>query len=101
MLKPLAGHGVEVSAMSAVSAVSAVSSGAHADDAVHVATPSGPPHRPRWALPALCVTQVVGWGVLYYAFPVMLPALTRETGWPATMEGAVRSGFLAADAIPG
>lgn len=24
-----------------------------------------------------------------------------QTGWPATMEGAVRSGFLAADAIPG
>ena len=98
MLKPLAGHGVEVSA---VSAVSAVSSGAHADDAVHVATPSGPPHRPRWALPALCVTQVVGWGVLYYAFPVVLPALTRETGWPATTTTAAFSAALVVSALVG
>lgn len=25
--------------------------------------------RPRAALPALCVTQITSWGILYYAFP--------------------------------
>ncbi|WP_197522482.1 MFS transporter [Occultella aeris] len=32
----------------------------------------------------LCLTQIVGWGVLYYSFPVALPAITTDTGWPAT-----------------
>jgi MFS family permease len=39
---------------------------------------------PRAALAALCATQVVSWGVLYYAFPVALAAITADTGWPAT-----------------
>ena len=34
------------------------------------------------ALPALCVTQVVGWGVLYYAFPVMLPTICGTPAGP-------------------
>jgi MFS family permease len=39
---------------------------------------------PRTALAALCATQVVSWGVLYYAFPVALAAIIADTGWPAT-----------------
>lgn len=37
--------------------------------------------RPRAALPALCATQITGWGIVYYAFPVLLPYLTADTGW--------------------
>ncbi|NUR14905.1 MAG: MFS transporter [Dermatophilaceae bacterium] len=62
---------------------------------------SSPPRRPRRALPALCVTQIVGWGVLYYAFPVMLPALTRDTGWPATSTTAAFSAALVVSALVG
>jgi len=31
----------------------------------------------------LCVTQLVGWGVLFYAFPVLLGSITADTGWSA------------------
>lgn len=37
--------------------------------------------RLRRALAALCVTQVVSWGVLYYAFPVMVVQVAADTGW--------------------
>ncbi|MFC5141156.1 MFS transporter [Actinomycetospora rhizophila] len=33
------------------------------------------------ALAALCVTEIVSWGVLYYAFPVLVSAISRDTGW--------------------
>ncbi|MEQ3542538.1 hypothetical protein WHI96_27390 [Pseudonocardia tropica] len=26
----------------------------------------------------LCVTEIVSWGVLYYALPVLAPAITRR-----------------------
>ncbi len=39
---------------------------------------------PRGALATLCLTQIVGWGVLYYSFPVALPAITADTGWSTT-----------------
>ena len=68
---------------------------------VAVATASGLLHRPRWALTALCITQVVSWGVLYYAFPVMLPALTHDTGWPATTTTAAFSAALVVSALVG
>lgn len=42
---------------------------------------SGGRARPRAALPALCVTQIVGWGVVYYAFPVLNPQIVQATGW--------------------
>lgn len=38
----------------------------------------------RWALGALCVTQITSWGVLFYAFPVLAPAISADTGWPVT-----------------
>jgi MFS family permease len=51
--------------------------------------------RPRFALPALCVTQIIGWGSMYYAFPVMLPAITADTGWNAAMAtGAFSAGLI-------
>lgn len=38
------------------------------------ATESGDRSRPRAALPALCLTQITSWGIVYYAFPVHLEA---------------------------
>jgi len=66
--------------------------------------PAAHPARDRTrALAALCVTEVTSWGVLYYAFPVMLAALTRDTGWTiAQAIGAFSVGALvaAAAAVP-
>lgn len=37
--------------------------------------------RPRLGLGALAITQIVAWGVLYYAILVAAPAIATETGW--------------------
>ncbi|TDD83816.1 MFS transporter [Actinomadura darangshiensis] len=44
-------------------------------------------------LAALCVTEITSWGVLYYAFPVLAPAITHDTGWSTS---AIMAGFSAA-----
>ncbi|HEX4250188.1 MAG TPA: MFS transporter [Pseudonocardia sp.] len=66
--------------------------------------PAAQPARGRTrALAALCVTEVTSWGVLYYAFPVLLTALTRDTGWSTAQAiGAFSVGALvaAAAAVP-
>lgn len=56
---------------------------------------------PGRALPALCLTQVVGWGVLYYSFPVALPAITADTGWSQTGAMAAFSAALVVAAAMG
>jgi MFS family permease len=49
----------------------------------------------RSALIALCITQITGYGVLYYAFPVMLTAVARDTGWStAAAMGAFSAGAI-------
>jgi MFS family permease len=54
---------------------------------------------PRRALLALCVTEITSWGVLYYAFPVLLADLTRETGWSTAQSvGAFSTGALVSSA---
>lgn len=53
--------------------------------------------RLRRVLIALCITEVTSWGVLYYAFPVLLSDLTRETGWSnAAAMGAFSTGAITA-----
>lgn len=53
------------------------------------------PARVRRALIALCVTQITGYGVLYYAFPVMLTTVSRDTGWStAASMGAFSTGAI-------
>ena len=48
---------------------------------------------------ALCVTEITSWGCLYYAFPVLLAALTRDTGWTTAQAiGAFSAGALVAAA---
>jgi MFS family permease len=44
-------------------------------------------------LAALCVTEIVSWGLLYYAFPVLAPRISADTGWSSM---AVTSAFSAA-----
>jgi MFS family permease len=46
--------------------------------------------RPRRPLVTLCVTEVTSWGVLYYAFPVLAPSISADTGWSVP---AITAGF--------
>ncbi|MFF2411556.1 MFS transporter [Streptomyces sp. NPDC058092] len=62
-------------------------------DARGAATGTGDRSRPRAVLPALCITQITSWGIVYYAFPVLNPAITADTGWPT---GATTAAFSAA-----
>lgn len=55
---------------------------------------SGPPELRRPTI-ALAITQLVSWGVLYYTFPVVAPAMVRESGWSVTqVSGAFSAGLL-------
>lgn len=65
------------------------------------ATGTGDRSRPRAALPALCVTQITSWGVVYYAFPVLLPHLTADTGWSRGATTAAFSAALRTSALAG
>ncbi|MEU9396973.1 MFS transporter [Streptomyces sp. NPDC048324] len=65
------------------------------------ATGTGDRPRPRAALPALCATQIVSWGIVYYAFPVLNPQITATTGWPAGATTAAFSLGLVVSALAG
>ncbi|MFB8760564.1 MFS transporter [Streptomyces nigra] len=65
------------------------------------ATGTGDRSRPRAVLPALCATQVVSWGIVYYAFPVLNPQITATTGWPAGVTTAAFSLALVVSALAG
>ncbi|CCH87366.1 putative Permease of the major facilitator superfamily MFS_1 [Modestobacter italicus] len=52
-------------------------------------------------LATLCVTEVVSWGALYYAFPVALASITADTGWSASATTAAFSGGLVVSALAG
>ncbi|MGC0386739.1 MFS transporter [Streptomyces sp. SAI-129] len=65
------------------------------------ATGAGDRSRPRAALPALCATQIVSWGIVYYAFPVLNPQITAATGWPAGATTAAFSLGLVLSALAG
>jgi MFS family permease len=56
---------------------------------------------PRRVLAALCITEVVSWGSLYYAFPVALSAITTDTGWSASATTAAFSAGLVVSALAG
>ncbi|WP_306313922.1 MFS transporter [Streptomyces hydrogenans] len=57
--------------------------------------------RPRAVLPALCLTQITGWGIVYYAFPVLNPQITAATGWSASTTMAAFSLALVVSGIAG
>lgn len=56
---------------------------------------------PRRVLLALCVTQVVSWGVLYYAFPVALASIIADTDWSRLGTPASFSAGLTVSALAG
>ncbi|MFJ2262658.1 MFS transporter [Streptomyces sp. NPDC087844] len=72
---------------------------AHADKAATGTAKSR--SRPRAALPALCATQITSWGIVYYAFPVLLPHLTADTGWSTSAATAAFSAALLVSAVTG
>ncbi|MCF2530230.1 MFS transporter [Yinghuangia sp. KLBMP8922] len=49
----------------------------------------------------MCITEITSWGVLYYAFPVLAPAITDDTGWSASASTAAFSVALAVSGIVG
>jgi MFS family permease len=55
----------------------------------------------RRVLAVLCVTQIVGWGVLYYAFPVVAPSIAADTGWSLSRTTAAFSAGLVVSAVVG
>lgn len=52
-------------------------------------------------LAALCLTEIVSWGVLYYAFPVLAPGIAADTGWSLTAISAAFSAGLVTSAVVG
>jgi MFS family permease len=55
----------------------------------------------RRVLVVLCVTQIVSWGVLYYAFPVLAPSIAADTGWSVSAITAAFSAGLVVSAVAG
>jgi MFS family permease len=55
----------------------------------------------RRVLVVLCGTEVVSWGVLYYAFPVLASSITAETGWSLSTVTAAFSTGLVVSALAG
>nr|WP_296777304.1 MFS transporter [Rhodococcus sp. (in: high G+C Gram-positive bacteria)] len=50
------------------------------------ASPQEAPHPGRRrVLSVLCSTEITSWGILYYAFPVLTPAITADTGWSTSV----------------
>ena len=55
----------------------------------------------RCVLVSLCIGQITSWGVLYYAFTVMSPAISQDTGWSAPAVTAAFSSALVISAVLG
>ncbi|WP_249265945.1 MULTISPECIES: MFS transporter [unclassified Pseudonocardia] len=57
-----------------------------------------PVHDPvprRRVLAVLCLTELTSWGVLYYALPVLAPAISDDTGWShSAVTGAFSAGLV-------
>jgi MFS family permease len=70
-------------------------------DTSGTATSTGDRSRPRAVLPALCATQITSWGVVYYAFPVLAPRISADTGWSTATTAAAFSLALLVSAAAG
>ena len=53
-------------------------------------SPTGPP-RWRTIVGTLALTEIVSWGILYYAFGVLVPPMQAELGWSQGMLGGAFS----------
>lgn len=50
---------------------------------------------PRGGLAALCITQTISWGVLYYTLLAAVRPISDDTGWdPALITGAFSAGLV-------
>jgi MFS family permease len=52
-------------------------------------------------LAVLCVTEVISWGVLYYAFPVLSGRIAADTGWSPPALAAAFSAALVVSGLTG
>ncbi|KAA0092075.1 MFS transporter [Mycolicibacterium sp. P1-18] len=52
-------------------------------------------------LTTLCVTEIISWGVLYYAFTVLSEQISADTGWSAPAVTAAFSAGLVTAAVVG
>ncbi|WP_434444054.1 MFS transporter [Lentzea sp. E54] len=66
----------------------------HADTSARPGIDAGP----RRVLIVLCATEIISWGVLYYAFPVLLPTISSRSGWSLA---AITAGFSASQIVAG
>jgi MFS family permease len=54
----------------------------------------------RGVLWALCLTEIVSWGVLYYAFAVLGHTIADDTGWPlATLTGLFSAALIVSGVV--
>ncbi|HWM74615.1 MAG TPA: MFS transporter, partial [Nocardioides sp.] len=60
-----------------------------------------PPPTLRRVTIVLCVTQIVAWGVLFYAFPVLAPSIAETEGWSLTTLMAAFTGTQVIGALAG
>lgn len=50
---------------------------------------------PRGGLAALCITQTISWGALYYTLLAAVQPISDDTGWdPALITGAFSAGLV-------
>ena len=57
--------------------------------------------RPRGGLIALCIAELVSWGLLYYSLPVAVEPISQDMGWNHTVVTAALSLGLVVSAIAG
>lgn len=71
------------------------------ESSVHQRDPM--PARPALSgvLAGLCLTELVSWGLLYYAFPVLAPSISDDTGWSPQLVAAGFSLGLIVSALLG
>lgn len=55
----------------------------------------------RRVLIGLCITETTSWGLLYYAFAVLLVPISQDTGWSEARLSAAFSCGLVVSAVPG
>lgn len=59
------------------------------------------PARPHLRLAALSLSQIVGWGILFYAFIIAAPVIAADTGWSLSLVTGLYSMGLVVSAVAG
>lgn len=57
--------------------------------------------RPRGGLAALCIAELVSWGLLYYSLPVAVTPISADMGWSQTTVTAALTAGLIVSALAG